>query len=67
MGKWLNGRGWIIDEGYWDYPSTSITNCNVHDNVRRFTGLLDSDGNRIFREPNEIGFGRNQVIYSVES
>ncbi len=55
-GTWIDGQ-------YWD--TTPITNFQVSDNQRIHTGLLDSKGRSIFKEPNEIGFGRKQGIYSV--
>lgn len=57
---------WIISESIWDDKST-ITNMYVDENVRRPTGLLTKEGKQIFKEPNEIGFGRKQDIYSIKS
>lgn len=55
-GTWVNGEY---------YDTSPIKNFNVHDNHRTNTGVLDSKGRTIFKEPNEIGFGRRQNMYSV--
>lgn len=57
---------WIIDPGYWDNRNSPINNVTTDENVRRYTGLLDHKGRAIYKEPNEIGFGRKHNVYSVE-
>lgn len=46
------------DDEYWPEPSL-ITSIDVCDHVAVDTGLLDADGNSIFRAPNPVGFGRD--------
>lgn len=50
----------------WWGRSNPITNVYADENIRRETGLVTKDGRKIFREPNEIGFGRKHNIYSSE-
>lgn len=54
---------WIADE-WWD--TGPISNMTVDENVPRNTGLVDHKGRPIYKEPNEIGFGRKHNIYSVK-
>ena len=57
---------WIEDRFYWENKNQVNAHRSVDENVRRNTGLLDSQGKRIFKEPNEIGFMARQNLYSVE-
>ena len=51
-------KAWCEDEDAWDYPiiRNDVTVCD-HEAVN--TGLLDADGDEIWREPNPVGFGRD--------
>jgi hypothetical protein len=62
----IGWKMWIIDPGYWDSPNSPIRNVDTPTNERRFTGLYDHKGSAIYREPNEIGFGRKQNVYSKD-
>lgn len=42
-------------DDYW-YEPPIITNVSVCDHEPIFTGLLDADGNEIWRDPEPIGF-----------
>jgi hypothetical protein len=66
MSRWLHDYGWIIDEAFWDAQPSPVKNAYIEDNVRKPTGLVDSKGRTIYKEPNEIGFGRKQNTYSVK-
>ncbi|KQM18371.1 hypothetical protein [Novosphingobium sp. Leaf2] len=46
-------KAWIADE-VWDEPMTHMPTVSDHEATD--TGLLDSDGNTIWRAPNPIGF-----------
>lgn len=56
---------WVIDPGYWNNANSPITRVDIYDNVRRDTGLLDTQGRPIFREPRAIGFGEKPTEYSI--
>lgn len=43
---------------YWPEPPL-MTSIDVCDHEAVDTGLLDADGNAIWRAPNPIGFGRD--------
>lgn len=46
------------DDEYWPEPQT-VTNLEVADHEATDTGLLDADGNIIWRLPNPMGFGKD--------
>ncbi|CAM8655303.1 hypothetical protein MCEMIE4_03129 [Sphingobium cupriresistens] len=50
-------RGWIEDEVFSEPARLEII---VPLSEATETGLLDADGNSIFRLPNPIGFGRDE-------
>lgn len=53
-------RSYEDDDEDYDWPSDPlITNLEVIESEAVFTGLLDSDGEPIWRAPNPIGFGRD--------
>jgi hypothetical protein len=45
---------WVEDEHYG--ANTAITHVEVPDHVATHTGLLDANGDDIWRAPNPIGF-----------
>lgn len=47
------------DDDYWPETAPFITSLTVSDHEAADTGLLDADGNTIWRLPNPIGFGRD--------
>lgn len=50
---------WVEDEDAWDAPVCEhIPTVSDHEPVD--TGLLDADGNTIWRAPNPIGFGKDE-------
>ena len=48
---------WVEDDFYEVSDSPSLT---VDDHEPVDTGLLDADGNTIWRAPNPIGFGKDE-------
>lgn len=52
-------KAWVADDIYEDdYAETAPV--QVCDHEATDTGLLDADGNSIWRAPNPIGFGRDE-------
>jgi hypothetical protein len=49
-------KAWVADD-VWDDPF--LPDIRVSDHEATDTGLLDAEGNTIWRAPNPIGFGRN--------
>lgn len=47
------------DDEYWEDAAPLITSVEVCGHVAVDTGLLDADGNSIFRAPNPVGFGKD--------
>lgn len=52
-------EGWAGDDLYDDERGSLQPDITVDDHVAVDTGLIDADGNSIFRAPNPIGFGRD--------
>ena len=44
------------DDDDYEYGPTAFASIDVCDHEPRFTGLLDQDGNEIWRDPLPIGF-----------
>lgn len=61
MPKYFSNGGWEGDYEYWtpEWEVPLYQTIDVPDHVASFTGLLDSNGNFILREPRPIGFGRD--------
>lgn len=53
----MRAGGWIADD-VWDAPPRNNLLVPMHDPIN--TGLLDADGNAIFRVQPPIGFGRDE-------
>jgi hypothetical protein len=51
-------RTWIEDD-LWDDEGPLIPSLTVSDHEPSDTGLLDANGDTIWRAPNPIGFGRD--------
>lgn len=51
-------RAWVADDLY-DEDAPMIPALTVSDHEATDTGLLDADGNTIWRAANPIGFGRD--------
>lgn len=43
----------------WDDDVPLVPSLDVPDHEATFTGLLDADGDEIWREPRPVGFGRD--------
>lgn len=54
----VKARGWIEDPRFAE-DSPLIPGCDVDEHVPTFTGLLDPNGDEIWRDPRPIGFGRD--------
>ena len=51
-------RGWVSDPLY-DEDAGLLPEITVPEHVAKFTGLLDADGDEIWKEPRPVGFGRD--------
>jgi hypothetical protein len=59
MPRYFAKRPRSFDDDYW--PESPIcTSLTVDEHVAVDTGLLDADGNSIWRAPNPMGFGRDE-------
>lgn len=54
----INRPASFIEDDVWAEPARNEIFVPVADPIE--TGLLDADGNAIFRLPNPIGFGRDE-------
>lgn len=49
---------WVEDEAAWDAPiCANMPTISDHEAIN--TGLLDANGQTIWRAPNPVGFGRD--------
>lgn len=51
--------GWAGDDLYDDERGGMLLELTVDEHVATDTGLLDADGNAIWRGPNPVGFGKD--------
>lgn len=52
-------QGWCEDDLFDDQRGGFAPSLTVDEHVATDTGLLDVDGNEIWRSPNPVGFGRD--------
>jgi hypothetical protein len=57
--KRQRAEGWVGDDLFDDERGGQRPDITVDDHVAIDTGLLDADGNSIWRTPNPVGFGRD--------
>lgn len=50
--------GWIEDDT--SFYESDIPYIEVPEHYAVFTGLIDAKGNEIWREPNPMGFGKDE-------
>lgn len=50
-------RSFFVADDVYVEPATTIPTVSDHEAID--TGLLDADGNPIYRAPNPIGFGKD--------
>ncbi len=54
----LTAAAWVEDDHYSPDPGP-LNHVSVPEHEAADTGLLDASGNRIWRAPNPMGFGRD--------
>lgn len=55
-----SSEGWCGDDLFDDERGGFVPSISVDEHVATDTGLLDADGNTIWRAPNPLGFGRDE-------